>query len=127
MLCHGGTLERRRGDNYLGGGYTSPAGMEGDTHLSLGMECADCHRKGADGMGDMTRKAGCSDCHLEAEEAPFLGDLAFLFHLKTKGPQTTARLAARLGITSMGARQHLQRSCRSDELSVPSNPQVSPR
>jgi len=69
MLCHGGTLERRRGDNYLGGGYTSPAGMEGDSHLSLDMDCIDCHRKGPAGMGDMKRAAGCSDCHIEAEEA----------------------------------------------------------
>ena len=69
MLCHGGALERRRGDNYLGGGYTSPAGMEGDVHLSLGMECMDCHVKGSAGMGDMRRKASCGDCHLEAEEA----------------------------------------------------------
>ena len=32
-----------------------------------------------------------------------------LFHLKTKGPQSAARLADRLGITGAGARQHLQR------------------
>ncbi len=69
MLCHGGTLERRRGDNYLGGAYTSPAGMEGDAHLSQGMDCLDCHPRGPAGMGDMTRKARCSDCHIEAEEA----------------------------------------------------------
>jgi hypothetical protein len=69
MLCHGGTLERRRGDNYLGGAFTSPAGMEADTHLSLGMDCLDCHARGPAGMGDMKRAAGCSDCHLEAEEA----------------------------------------------------------
>lgn len=73
MLCHGGTLERRRGDNYLGGGFTSPAGMEGDAHLSLGMECVDCHSRGSAGMGDMKRAAGCSDCHLEAEEAVAAG------------------------------------------------------
>jgi hypothetical protein len=73
MLCHGGTLERRRGDNYLGGGFTSPAGMSGDVHLPLGMDCMDCHPKGPAGMGDMTRKAACGDCHLEAEEALAVG------------------------------------------------------
>src|SRR6187455_847323 len=31
-----------------------------------------------------------------------------LFHLKTKGPQTAASLAARLGVTPMAVRQHLQ-------------------
>lgn len=30
-----------------------------------------------------------------------------LFHLKTRGPQTAAGLASRLGLTTMGARQHL--------------------
>lgn len=69
MLCHGGALERRRGDNYLGGGFTTPAGMDGDVHLSVGMECIDCHTRGRSGMGDIKRKAGCRDCHLEAEEA----------------------------------------------------------
>lgn len=31
-----------------------------------------------------------------------------LFHLKTKGPQTAAELARRLGVTPMAVRQHLQ-------------------
>ncbi len=30
-----------------------------------------------------------------------------LFHLKTRGPQSAAQLARRLGVTPMGARQHL--------------------
>ncbi|MCP4248876.1 MAG: transcriptional regulator [bacterium] len=30
-----------------------------------------------------------------------------LFYLKTKGPQTAARLASRLGVTAMAVRQHL--------------------
>jgi predicted ArsR family transcriptional regulator len=32
-----------------------------------------------------------------------------LFHLKTRGPQTAAEVASRLGMTSAGARQHLVR------------------
>ncbi|MEM7305219.1 MAG: metalloregulator ArsR/SmtB family transcription factor [Planctomycetota bacterium] len=32
-----------------------------------------------------------------------------LFHLKTKGPQTAAQLARRLGVTSTAARQHLSK------------------
>ena len=32
-----------------------------------------------------------------------------LFHLKTRGPQSAAQLARRLGVTPMAVRQHLQR------------------
>jgi predicted ArsR family transcriptional regulator len=39
--------------------------------------------------------------------APRSGRYGILFLLKTKGPQTAARMAKRLGVTTMAVRQHL--------------------
>lgn len=65
--CHTGTMESRRGSTYLGGDFSQPTGMKPDIHAGR-LSCIDCHSTGQKGMGDIRRKAGCQDCHLEIEE-----------------------------------------------------------
>jgi len=68
-ICHPGAMHSRRGETYIGGTYSIPEGMKPDVHYTKGIQCADCHLMGPKGMGDMTRKATCQDCHIEAEDA----------------------------------------------------------
>jgi hypothetical protein len=68
-ICHPGTLERRRGDTYLGNDFSEPQGLPPDVHVEHDIECVDCHYQGNKGMGDQIRKATCQDCHIEIEEA----------------------------------------------------------
>jgi hypothetical protein len=69
FVCHAGTMERRRGDSYLGKEFSEPAGLPEDTHVRLKLECVDCHQTGPGGMGHIERKATCQDCHIEVEQA----------------------------------------------------------
>jgi hypothetical protein len=69
FVCHAGTMERRRGDSYLGKEFSEPEGLPEDVHVRLKLECVDCHQTGPDGMGHIERKATCQDCHIEAEQA----------------------------------------------------------
>ncbi len=69
FVCHAGTMERRRGDSYLGKDFSEPAGLPEDVHVSKKLECIDCHQTGPGGMGHIERKATCQDCHVEVEEA----------------------------------------------------------
>lgn len=62
-MCHTGSMERRRGDTYIGGDYSQPPGMPGDSHYKAGIECVDCHETGEKGMGDIQRKVDCAGCH----------------------------------------------------------------
>ncbi|MBI4684639.1 MAG: hypothetical protein HY755_05530 [Nitrospirae bacterium] len=68
-ICHSGSMEMRRGETYIGGNYSEPQGMQSDVHYKKNIQCIDCHQTGEKGMGDMKRKAGCQDCHIEIEEA----------------------------------------------------------
>jgi len=68
-ICHSGSMERRRGDSYLGGDFSEPTDMPADVHVERKMPCVACHITGPGGMGDIQRRASCSDCHLEAERA----------------------------------------------------------
>lgn len=68
-MCHAGAMESRRGETYLGGTYSVPEGMQPDVHYTKGIQCMSCHLVGPQGMGDMSRKATCQDCHIEAEDA----------------------------------------------------------
>jgi len=68
-VCHAGTMERRRGDSYLGKDFSEPAGLPEDAHVRLKLECVDCHQTGPGGMGHIERKATCQDCHIEVEQA----------------------------------------------------------
>lgn len=68
-VCHAGSMERRRGDSYLGADFSEPPDMTPDVHVAQKIVCVDCHITGPGGMGDIQRKAVCSDCHLEAERA----------------------------------------------------------
>lgn len=68
-ICHPGAMQSRRGETYIGGDYSIPTGMRPDVHYKKNIHCADCHLVGEKGMGDMQRKAGCQDCHIEIEEA----------------------------------------------------------
>jgi hypothetical protein len=69
FVCHAGTMERRRGDSYLGKDFSEPAGLPEDVHVAKKIECIDCHQTGPGGMGHIERKAACQDCHFEAEHA----------------------------------------------------------
>lgn len=69
FVCHAGTMERRRGDSYLGKDFSEPEGLPEDVHVKLKLECVDCHQTGPGGMGHIERKATCQDCHIEAEHA----------------------------------------------------------
>jgi hypothetical protein len=69
FVCHSGTMERRRGDSYLGKDFSEPPGLPEDVHASKKIECVDCHQTGPGGMGHIERKATCQDCHIEVEEA----------------------------------------------------------
>lgn len=69
FVCHAGTMERRRGDSYLGREFSEPSGLPEDVHVSKKMVCVDCHQTGPGGMGHIERKATCQDCHLEIEQA----------------------------------------------------------
>ena len=69
FVCHAGTMERRRGDSYLGKDFSEPEGLPEDAHVKLKLECVDCHQMGPGGMGHIERKATCQDCHIEAEHA----------------------------------------------------------
>jgi len=69
FVCHAGTMERRRGDSYLGKDFSEPAGLPEDVHVKLRMECVDCHQTAPEGMGHIQRHATCQDCHIEAEQA----------------------------------------------------------
>lgn len=69
FVCHAGTMERRRGDSYLGKEFSEPAGLPEDVHVAKKLECVDCHQAGPGGMGHIERKATCQDCHIEVEEA----------------------------------------------------------
>ncbi len=69
FVCHAGTMERRRGDSYLGKELSEPAGLPEDVHVRQKIECVDCHQTGPGGMGHIERKATCQDCHIEVEEA----------------------------------------------------------
>ena len=62
-MCHAGTMERRRGDTYLGLEFSQPPGMPADPHYKAGLECVDCHETGEKGMGDIQRKVDCAGCH----------------------------------------------------------------
>jgi len=68
-ICHAGTLERRRGGNYIGGEFSQPPYMDPDPHYEAGLDCVDCHQTGIKGMGDMQRKTDCSGCHYFATKA----------------------------------------------------------
>jgi hypothetical protein len=68
FVCHAGTMERRRGDSYLGKDFSEPPGLPEDVHVAKKIECVDCHQT-IGGMGHIERKATCQDCHLEVEEA----------------------------------------------------------
>ncbi len=69
FVCHAGTMERRRGDSYLGKDFSEPAGLPEDVHVSKKLECTDCHQTGPEGMGHIERNAACQDCHVEVEQA----------------------------------------------------------
>ncbi len=69
FVCHSGTMERRRGDSYLGQDLSEPPGMPPDVHVAQKITCVDCHETGPGGMGHLERNAGCQDCHVDAEEA----------------------------------------------------------
>ncbi|HAR44937.1 MAG: hypothetical protein A2X56_08750 [Nitrospirae bacterium GWC2_57_13] len=69
FVCHAGTMERRRGDSYLGKEFSEPPGLPEDVHVREKIECVDCHQTGPGGMGHIERKATCQDCHIEVEEA----------------------------------------------------------
>jgi len=69
FVCHAGTMERRRGDSYLGREFSEPAGLPEDAHVARKLECVDCHQTGPGGMGHIERKATCQDCHIEVEQA----------------------------------------------------------
>jgi len=69
FVCHAGTMERRRGDSYLGNDFSEPAGLPEDVHVKQKMECVDCHQTGPGGMGHIERRATCQDCHPEVEQA----------------------------------------------------------
>lgn len=68
FVCHAGTMERRRGDSYLGKDFSEPPGLPEDVHVAKKIECIDCHQS-VGGMGHIERKATCQDCHIEVEEA----------------------------------------------------------
>ncbi len=68
-ICHSGAMQSRRGETYIGGDYSVPAGMKPDVHYTKNIQCVDCHPMGEMGMGDMERKASCRDCHIAIEEA----------------------------------------------------------
>ena len=69
FVCHAGTMERRRGDSYLGKDFSEPPGLPEDVHVKKKIECVDCHQPGPGGMGHIERRATCQDCHIEVEEA----------------------------------------------------------
>ena len=73
FICHAGTMERRRGDSYLGKEFSEPAGLPEDVHVKQKLVCVDCHQTGPGGMGHIERRATCQDCHLEAEQAVAAG------------------------------------------------------
>jgi len=68
FVCHAGTMERRRGDSYLGKEFSEPAGLPEDVHVAKKLECVDCHQS-VGGMGHIERRATCQDCHIEIEQA----------------------------------------------------------
>jgi hypothetical protein len=68
-ICHPGAMQSRRGETYIGGDFSIPEGMPPDVHYNKDIHCVDCHITGEKGMGDMQRKAGCQDCHIDIEEA----------------------------------------------------------
>lgn len=68
-ICHPGSMHSRRGETYIGGDYSIPAGMSPDVHYNKNIHCVDCHQTGEKGMGDIQRKATCQDCHIEIEDA----------------------------------------------------------
>jgi hypothetical protein len=68
FVCHAGTMERRRGDSYLGKDFSEPPGLPEDAHAAKKIVCVDCHQT-VGGMGHIERKATCQDCHLEVEQA----------------------------------------------------------
>lgn len=69
FVCHAGTMERRRGDSYLGKDFSEPPGLPEDVHVAKKIECVDCHETGPGGMGHINRMATCQDCHIEVEQA----------------------------------------------------------
>jgi hypothetical protein len=69
FVCHAGTMERRRGDSYLGRDFSEPPGLPEDVHVIKKVECVECHQTGPGGMGHIDRKAVCQDCHIEVELA----------------------------------------------------------
>jgi len=69
FVCHAGTMERRRGDSYLGKDLSEPSGLPEDVHVQKKIECVDCHQTGPGGMGHIDRKASCQACHIEVEQA----------------------------------------------------------
>ncbi len=69
FVCHAGTMERRRGDSYLGKEFSEPAGLPEDVHVAKKLVCVDCHQTGPGGMGHIERTASCQDCHVEVEQA----------------------------------------------------------
>jgi hypothetical protein len=87
-MCHTGSAESRRGSTYLGGDFTEPPAMKADVHAEK-VNCIDCHRTGPKGMGDIERKAGCRDCHLEIEDAVSMSEhkklMCITCHVKEAG------------------------------------------
>lgn len=69
FVCHAGTMERRRGDSYLGREFSQPPGLPEDVHVKEELVCVDCHQTGEGGMGHIERRATCQDCHIEVEQA----------------------------------------------------------
>jgi hypothetical protein len=74
FVCHAGTMERRRGDSYLGKELSEPPGLPEDVHVVKKIECTDCHQTGPEGMGHIERRATCQDCHIEVEQAMAMSD-----------------------------------------------------
>lgn len=68
-MCHPGAMNSRRGESYIGNDYSTPQGRPPDIHYKNNIHCVDCHKTGNKGMGDIQRKAECTDCHSEIKKA----------------------------------------------------------
>lgn len=65
-ICHGATMERRRGAGFVRGVYAFPPNQKQGAHIKAGLECLDCHKPANHNFGHLGSDdaiKSCNKCH----------------------------------------------------------------
>ncbi|MBI2355152.1 MAG: cytochrome c3 family protein [Deltaproteobacteria bacterium] len=71
-ICHGATMERRRGAGFVRGVYAFPPDQKQGAHIKAGLECLDCHKPANHQFGHLASddaRNSCGKCHNDIVKA----------------------------------------------------------